>query len=417
MASDFKAAILFDNFGPYHVARLRSASRVANVVGVQFASGSLNYQWQSADQVDLEVLTLNPSGTSWEMSRAEFQARLFQALDQVHPEVVFIPGWATPGPLLALQWCLKKQIPAVMMSESNAWDAPRVFFRELIKRFIVSLSSAALVGGSPQRDYMVQLGMPTERVFTGYNIVDNEYFISESDRWRREAGNSSHPYFLASNRFIAKKNLFLLLDAYASYVKAAQSDSTAQLWPLVLLGDGELKEPLLKHARGLGLGLEFSAPWESQGVDLHRGLVFFPGFRQVEELPRFYAGAGVFVHASLSEQWGLVVNEAMASELPVIVSRQCGCAIDLVRDGVNGYTFVASDQSRLSQLLLEISKMDYPSRKKMGQSGRSIISDYGATHFANGFRSAVEAALHAPPKKSNLLAHALLAMFCRRLMA
>jgi glycosyltransferase involved in cell wall biosynthesis len=269
---------------------------------------------------------------------------------------------------------------------------------------------------------MIQLGMPAERIFTGYNMVDNEFFISQSDLWRenRPDSFSTHrvPYFLASNRFIHKKNLFFLLDAYAGYVKGCSPSSTSSpLWPLVLLGDGELREPLLQHARKLGLDIQFTAPWEGGEVVHSRGCVYFPGFRQVNELPRFYAGAGAFVHASLSEQWGLVVNEAMASELPVLVSKPCGCAIDLVKEGENGYTFVLSSPSVLTELLLEISLMDSSSRKKMGQRGRSIISDWGAERFAEGFRSAAEAALKAPPKGAKIFARLLLEVFCRRLMA
>jgi len=416
-----KSVILFDNFGPYHVARLKAATGVADITAVEFGGESANYAWEGS-QVALKALTLNPSGTSWDMSRSDFRDRLYKVLNEADPDVVFVPGWATPGPLLALKWCMRSGIPAVIMSESTAWDVPRVFFREWIKSTIVSLASSALVGGQPQRDYMIQLGMPAERVFTGYNMVDNEFFISQSDLWRENRLDSpaTHrvPYFLASNRFIHKKNLFFLLDAYAGYVEGwPSSPSSDPIWPLVLLGDGDLREPLLQHARNLGLNLEFTAPWEGSEILHSRGCVYFPGFRQVIELPRFYAGAGAFVHSSLSEQWGLVVNEAMASELPVLVSKPCGCAIDLVKEGENGYTFVSSSPSILTDLLLKISFMDSSSRKKMGQRSRSIISDWGAERFAEGFRSAAEAALKAPPKGAKIFARVLLEVFCRRLMA
>ena len=60
------------------------------------------------------------------------------------------------------------------------------------------------------------------------------------------------------------------------------------------------------------------------------GAVYFYGFRQIEENAIFYALAEAFVLPSLKEEWGLVVNEAMAAGLPVIVSRTAGCAEDLV---------------------------------------------------------------------------------------
>jgi len=413
-----KAAILFDNFGPYHVARLKAAAELVDLTAVEFGADSSSYQWEGLS-ADLKTYTLNPSGTSWNMTRTDFQKRLYRVLDLVKPDVVFVPGWATPGPLLALQWCLQQRIPAVMMSESTAGDAPRVFLREIIKRYIVSLASTALVGGRPQRDYLIQLGMSEKRVFLGYNMVDNDFFISRSDFWRDQVGSSTAPaeqtYFLASNRFIAKKNLFSLLDSYAAYVKCSSSQGMANPWPLVLLGDGELKDSLVHHARKLGLTIEFSAPWECSANI--QSCVYFPGFRQIDELPRFYAGAGAFVHASLSEQWGLVVNEAMASRLPVIVSDSCGCAIDLVAEGENGYTFVALDCPFLTQLLLKISNMDSSSRIKMGERSRQIIHQWGTKRFAEGFIGAAETALQFPPKAPNPIAQVILTVFCRRILA
>ena len=61
--------------------------------------------------------------------------------------------------------------------------------------------------------------------------------------------------------------------------------------------------------------------------------VIFPGFIQYDELPAYYGLAKAFIHASTVEQWGLVVNEALAAGLPVLVSERCGCAPDLVREG------------------------------------------------------------------------------------
>ncbi len=83
-----------------------------------------------------------------------------------------------------------------------------------------------------------------------------------------------------------------------------------EMWDLVLLGDGPLKPTLLKLISSLGL----------------ESCVHLPGFKQYDELPVYLGLAETFIHASTTEQWGLVVNEAMASGLPVLVSNRCGCA-------------------------------------------------------------------------------------------
>lgn len=145
------------------------------------------------------------------------------------------------------------------------------------------------------------------------------------------------------------------------------------------------------------------------------GLVVFAGFRQVGELPRFYAGAGAFVHASLSEQWGLVVNEAMASGLPVLVSDRCGCAKDLVQDGVNGYTFVVSPVNQLAPKLLLLSRMAPAERVAMGLRGREIVfGKWGGEAFAKGFLGAAKAAMGAPRKGRGFFSRMVLEAFCAR---
>jgi glycosyltransferase involved in cell wall biosynthesis len=115
-----------------------------------------------------------------------------------------------------------------------------------------------------------------------------------------------------------------------------------------------------------------------------------PGLVAHAELPRYYADAGCFVHPAAAEPWGLVVNEAMASGLPVLVSESAGCSEDLVSSGANGFAFEADDAPGLSDLMLRISSGDVD-RASMGRSSRRIIADWGLTTFARQLYRAWEA--------------------------
>ena len=126
-----------------------------------------------------------------------------------------------------------------------------------------------------------------------------------------------------------------MLEAYALYRARTADDH----WRLVITGDGKLRPSLMRRIDELGMA----------------GDVLLPGFKQYDELPIYYGLASAFVHASTTEQWGLVVNEAMAAGLPVLVSNRCGCAPDLVQDGVNGFTFDPYDVDRLAELMLKVS--------------------------------------------------------------
>jgi glycosyltransferase involved in cell wall biosynthesis len=322
---------------------------------------------------------------------------LFHVLDEYKPEVVVVPGWGYRGALMALGWGLVHRVPVICMSESTRWDEARNPLKEWIKRRIIGFFSSALVGGTPHRDYMAELGMPTDRIFLGYDAVDNGFFAEKSE----ELGNKKGPYFLASARFIEKKNLPRLLRAYARYRekvegRASRVEGQAS-WELFLLGDGVLREQLDKLRTELGL---------EESVQM-------PGFKQYDELPSYYARAGAFIHASTTEQWGLVVNEAMASGLPVLVSNRCGCAADLVQDGVNGYTFDPSNEEKIAELMLRISS-DEETRVRMGARSRGIIAEWGPERFASGLKASVEAALAAPRKKAGLMDRLILNVLTRK---
>jgi glycosyltransferase involved in cell wall biosynthesis len=267
------------------------------------------------------------------------------------------------------------------MSESTAADVPRWRWKEVLKRRIVSLFSAALAGGQPQCAYLLALGMRADRVFDGYDVVDNDHFARQADAAREHAAEAREQlglparYFLANGRFVEKKNLFRLFEGFARYRSAAR----AEAWDLVLLGDGELRPQLLDHVARLGL----------------QEAVHLPGFRQYEELPAYYGLAEVFVHGSTTEPWGLVVNEAMAAGLPVLVSDRCGCAADLVVPGANGYTFDPLDPDELAGLMLRVAAPGCD-RRGLARAGADIIAGWTTQRFAQNLRRAAAAALAAP---------------------
>lgn len=399
-----RVAILFDNFGPYHLARLKAASGVCDVLAVEFGSSSAEYDWKSSEAAGLKRVALNDRGSSRDLPIDEFQKRLFHVLDEYQPEVVVVPGWGYRGALMALRWGLLRRIPVICMSESTQWDEVRNPIKEWIKHRIIALFSSALVGGSPHRAYMVELGMPADRIFLGYDAVDNRFFAEKSEELEArswEWGYKNKPYFLSSARFIEKKNLPRLIRAFARYRKLSTLDSQPSTitkpWDLLLLGDGHLRPELEKLRSHLGL----------------EDCVQMPGFKQYEELPAYYALAGAFIHASTTEQWGLVVNEAMASGLPVLVSNRCGCAADLVKEGENGWTFDPTNEEQIADLMLRIAS-DEDARERMGARSSEIIAEWGPDRFASGLTGALQAAFSIPIKKIGLLDRLILWVMIRR---
>jgi glycosyltransferase involved in cell wall biosynthesis len=385
-----KIAILFDNFGPYHVARLEAANRVCTLLAVQAKERSCDYAWEPvAGPFGFKSSTLSQNSSRRCSSIFKQYRQLRHVLADFAPNCVFIPGWSRWYSLASLFWCRANGVPIVIMSESTEHDAPRSIWKEWFKRQIVSRCSTALVGGSAHAQYVIKLGMVPEQIFKGYDVVDNEYFYRASKSMRQCAvelcGKFALPrhYFLAAARFVAKKNLDGLVKAYALYVRrfeclhhAAKGVADGQPWSLVLLGDGPERSVIHKLVSRRHL----------------ESFVFLPGFAQYAMLPVYFGLASAFVHASISEPWGLVVNEAMASGLPVLVSKQCGCVSDLVRAGRNGFTFDARDANELAELMLKISA-DPPLRERMSKANREIISCWSPRRFADGLMAAAQAAI------------------------
>jgi glycosyltransferase involved in cell wall biosynthesis len=237
--------------------------------------------------------------------------------------------------------------------------------------------------------------MHPERVFIGYDVVDNEYFRQSAKEIRsqrsevRQKYTLPENYFLASARFIEKKNLSMLAQAYAEYRR--RSEIAAKMpWDLVLLGDGPLRETLNSQLSTLNL---------NEHVQL-------PGFKPYDELPVYYALANTFVHASTTEQWGLVVNEAIASGLPLIVSNRCGCAPELVNG--NGFTFDPTNEDELATQLFEMASLSDQERNHLGNNSYRIAANFAPERFGEGLERAATVAMGIPQKRFGIMDRALL---------
>jgi 1,2-diacylglycerol 3-alpha-glucosyltransferase len=392
-------AVCFQRLGPYHHARLSAAGARTPLAAIEFSAVDKTYAWAKIEDAQGFGRTVLFED-ALDVARSRLLRRVHDALGGLRPDAVAIPGWSEPAALAALLWCLRRRRPAVLMADSTAWDEVRRPGREAVKRRVVRLYGAATVGGAPQRDYACALGLSRDRVFCGYDVVDNSHFARGAERARAKAeawrGRLRLPerFFLACSRLVEKKNLFRLLEAYALHRARAES----RHWPLVILGDGPLRPQLTRRVEQLGIAED----------------VLLPGFKQYDELPAWYGLAGACVHASTTEQWGLVINEAMAAGLPVLVSERCGCAPDLVQDGINGFTFDPYDVGELAGLMQRVAAMTDEQRQAMARAGQTIIADWGPERFAAGLMQAVEVALRRSPPQASSFDQALLWALARR---
>ena len=112
------------------------------------------------------------------------------------------------------------------------------------------------------------------------------------------------------------------------------------------------------------------------------------------------------MHASTTEQWGLVVNEAIASRLPVIVSNRCGCVPELVAD--NGFTFDPVNEDELAARLMEMASLSRDDLEHLGEASRRIAARFGPDRFGEGLEQAARVAIQLTQKRFGLMGRALL---------
>jgi 1,2-diacylglycerol 3-alpha-glucosyltransferase len=366
-----RLVIQWPRLGPYHLARLRAthalcAKEGVELIALETASLDSVYAWREEQQdVPFERVQVFPGKRFEDVTPAEMRREVTKQLDRIAPDAVAIHTYSFPDSRACVAWCRRNRKGAVVMTDSKADDAERSAPREFVKRLLLGAYDAAVTAGTRSRDYLTHLGFPGDAIWLGYDVVDNDYFAERAAAAAaaEPPAGVQAPYFLASNRFIARKNLSLLLKSYDDYRARAE-----QPWPLVMLGDGPLRSQL--------------------EADAGEGVVF-AGFRQIDEIPTYYAHAGAFVHPALVDQWALVINEAMAAGLPVIASTGAGATHDLVQSGKNGFRFLPQDWPGLTKALVQMASAD---RDSMANRSREIIAEWGTDLFASSMLTAARKA-------------------------
>lgn len=269
---------------------------------------------------------------------------ILQRLNDGQYDALVLGGYNHLTMLAAARWAVRHGVPYYLMCESYL-DQPRAAWRRWIKGWLVRRVVSRATGGFPTgqraRDYLIHYGADPARLTLLPNVPDVVALQAEAERLapqrqalRREHALPEGPIVLFAARLISKKRPELLVRAFARV--AATTNAT-----LVLVGDGPLR-PALEALIGQ-LGLE--------------NRVRLAGFVQPAEMPTWYAMADLFVLPS-SETWGVVVLEALASGLPVIITDQVGCGPDVLTDPALGKVVPAGDEKSLADALRERLEQD-----------------------------------------------------------
>ncbi len=347
--------------------------------------------------IDLHVIFLSetdPSLRQWEIYQNEIKfsyqvlpswrrrigkynlllnRKMMSALKAAAPEIVVCGGYSYLASWLCLLWSRRRQIPFLLWSESNEQDSRRqAFFVEFLKREFLNRCAAFVVPGESARAYLRAQRVDNENIFTAPNAVDNDLFATAAERARTRSEELRKElalpkrYFLFVGRMVREKGVFDLLEAYAKLDARLREQMG-----LILVGDGPSRRVV-----------------EEQAAGISPGTIRFTGFVQRDDLAKYYGLAEALVLATHSDTWGLVVNEAMACGLAIIVSDVAGCAPDLIKTKWNGLLIPARDILSLASAMSSLAaKPDLC--KSMGLNSQQQIARFTAEVWATSMRSAI----------------------------
>ena len=266
-----------------------------------------------------------------------------RALEETDPQVVLIGGWQSVTLLRALWACRRHGIPVLYRGDSHRGSGPHDWRRPLWALRTWALLrgfSGHLSVGKRARDYLRSFGVPSARILASPHAVDNAHFAASAvphqdpaARARARAARGFGPddfVVLFVGKIEAKKRPGDVIEAAARLGPRAA---------LLMVGAGPLERSCREQAAALGVR------------------AWWAGFLNQSQLGEAYAIADCLVLPSdWGETWGLVVNEAMATGLPCVVSDRVGCGPDLVVPGVTGDVVPFGDVPALSAALQKLRK-------------------------------------------------------------
>ncbi len=316
---------------------------------------------------------LFPNNSYDELSKSEIKTKLFKKLDEINPDVVIAGSIVFFSGALGINWCRNHDKHFIMFDDGKPSFIKRNPAIQYIKDTLTSQADALWL---PSADYDAEYkGVFTEPwFFHGYNTIDNDLFKIEGEK------QFNHNTITCVARLVDIKNFDNLLKAW-KIVESANAN-----YRLSIIGSGPQHDHLLKLKS-----------------DLQLKRVDFDGMISNQDIPMWLFKSDAFVLASLAESWGLVVNEAMAAGLPVLLSKTIHAAAALLQEGENGYTFDPYNIEEIAQKILQFINLDIPAKKAMSAKSLAIINTMNYGNMGNELLTVLNKMALQKPKKATFI--------------
>lgn len=284
----------------------------------------------------------------------EHKKQVASILERFRPDFVVINGYVGGEHTTAIKYCQVYKIPYAIESDTPLHipsNKLKALAKKLyLRRLLHNPYCYGFPGGTLQKENLVYYGIPEEKNYimpmsvSAERLLEVSEEIPEKETLKKKFGISDKKTFLFVGRLAKVKNVSLLIKAFQK-IKEENSDTA-----LLIVGDGTERVML-----------------EQLVKEREIGDVIFSGYVVFPEIVQYYKMADVFILPSVHEPWGLVVNEAMIMGLPVIVSSDVGCRLDLIKDGKNGFIFESNNVKDLKRKMEHFINCDSSSYVEQAQ--------------------------------------------------
>jgi glycosyltransferase involved in cell wall biosynthesis len=333
------------------------------------------YDWEAVENVSKK-----PSSKKWSGIDCP---DLIERMKIYQPDAMMVYGWNFKSHFKAMRY-FKGRVPVWFFGDSTLLDEQpglKKILRRIWLTWVYRHISKAFYVGTNNKAYFKAHGLKEEQLVFFPHAVDNErFFDSEEKQYekkarqkRKELGyRETDIVVLFAGKLEAKKNPLILLEAVCQFnqIEWEQSNSTTQ--KLNKSTPQQINKSTNKQLNLLFVGngpLETELKVKSQEFSC----IKFLSFQNQSDMPVVYRLGNVFCLPSKGpgETWGLAVNEALACGRPVLVSDKVGCALDLVKEGVNGVRFAWNDREDMMDKVKQV--IDIQEGKLLDKVIQSIL--------------------------------------------
>jgi glycosyltransferase involved in cell wall biosynthesis len=358
-----KVAFITNIPTPYRKKQWEYYSKCKNLdITVFYCANTEDRLWKINSAEGIKEVFLK----GWSYKSYHFNMEVLKVISQDF-DVFFVGGYGYPSLIMAILGLkiLKKPWVMIIDGMSPLKLVKTNFISNFFKNFIINGASAYFANGKVSKEYLTKYGVLPEKIFNQYLTVDVNEFINKGINAKEIKKNVRDGYgipndsivIMYSGRLIYKKGVQDLLAA----VKKLEDKEYNIV--VLIVGGGDFKEELERKSQLLKLN------------------IIFTGHIDPEELYKYYYTSDIFILPTHDDPWGLVVNEAMACGLPIIITKNAGSSIDLVEN--NGYVVSAHNVQSIASNIEEL--LDSKTRIIAGINSKKLISNWTYKESLNSF--------------------------------